>query len=142
MVPFLVCCRIQRKRNTAAAVSNALAMPSIGTDRSAATANFSQSIPKDEPEYAVIDPPAAGTATATAIATAKKMPVVTEKLSYYANMNDALPSDASEPRYNVVPCNARKLVPDCSDAKPSQDYALLDEAGIQKQGVYCTLKYQ
>ena len=140
MVSLLVCCRIQRKRNTAAAVSNALAMSPIGTDRSAATANCSQSIPKDEPEYAVIDPPTAG--TATAIATAKKMPVVTEKLSYYANMNDALPSDASEPRYNVVPCNARKLVPDCSDAKPSQDYALLDEAGIQKQGVYCTLKYQ
>ena len=72
-------------------------MSAIGTNRSAAIANSGQSIPKDEPEYAGIGPPGI---------------IITKKLSDCASANcAAVPSYASEPRYNEVWCNARRFVP-------------------------------
>ena len=128
-----MCCRVHRKRNTA--VSTALAMSAIGTDSSATTANSGLSIPKDEPEYNVIGPPD--------IVKAKAMPVVKDKLSYFANANAAAaPSYASEPYYNETSCNARRVLPNCRDVKPSKAYALLDEAGIKEQGEYCTMMFK
>ena len=127
-----MCCRIHRKRNTA--VSTALAMSAIGTDTSATTANSGQSIPKDEPEYNVIGPPD--------IVKAKAMPVVKEKFLDFANANAAVPSYASKPYYNEISCNARRVLPNCRDVKPSKAYASLNEAGIKEQGEYCTMTFQ
>ena len=97
--------------------------------------NCNKSIPDyvDEPVFASIE---------LAIATDKTMPVLEEKAPVYANATSGLPSDDSESQSHY--CNLQSNAPHgsmclASDSSPSHVYASLDEAGIQKEGEYCTV---
>ena len=123
-------CKLERKQEHFPSAVNVVAMSAIDTDGND-YCNKSISEDVDEPIFAKIE-------LAIATNTDKKMPVLEEK--GYAKATTGLPSDYSEPRYYEPPCTAvSESMYVASGDSPSDMYASLNEAGIQKEGEYCTI---
>ena len=117
----------RNERKTVTLESSPVAISAIETSTSG-NDNCSQSIPKDVPEYAEVG--------------LQKVSANETIPSGYVNINatEGLPSNVSDPRYHNISCNTPRDMFLSSDNKPSQEYTPLDEASIQKQGEYSSLK--
>ena len=123
-------CKLERKQEHFPSAVNVMAMSAIDTDGND-YCNKSISEEVDEPIFAKIE-------LAIVTSTDKKMPVHEEK--GYTKATAGLPSDNSEPRYYESPCTAPSgSMYVASGGSPSDMYASLNEAGIQKEGEYCTI---
>ena len=123
-------CKLERKQEHFPSAVNAMAMSAMDRDGND-YCNRSISEDVDEPIFAKIE-------LAIATSSDKTMAVLEEK--GYAKATAGLPSDDSEPRYYKPPCTAASgSVYVASGGSPSDMYASLNEAGIQKEGVYCTI---
>lgn len=126
--------RIRSKKKTL--VSTDMAMSAIDGGINSAEDSRSQSIPTDSdaPEYAEIGQPD--------VTTIEELPVLAEKEPKYTYATAGIPFCESSPRYYELPRNATRVMFVANDDKPSQGYTSVDEAGIQIQGAYSTMRHQ